>query len=113
MQWLQYEWQQPLMKKASLDVLVSAQISQSKGAALEDSPLNLFRLPKEVFAGVKLRIRKSSSSSVSERSMTWTDLEKPSRCSTETAFDLIVPRKEMGVKKAEVVESSTSITSTE
>lgn len=96
-----------------MEVLVSVQISQSKGTAPEDSPVNLFRLPKEVFAGMKLRTRRSSSSSVSERSTTWTGLEAPSCGSMETTFDLIVPRKEMGVKKEEGVKSSTSITSTE
>lgn len=97
-----------MIEKESLAVFVSVQISQTNDAELEHSPLDddfLLRFPKDVFMGVKLRIRTSSSSSVSERLMTWTGLEAeaetPSYCSTEIAFDFVVPCKEIGVVKKE------------
>lgn len=104
-----------MIEKESLAVFVSVQISQTNDAELEHSPLDddfLLRFPKDVFMGVKLRIRTSSSSSVSERLMTWTGLEAeaetPSYCSTEIAFDFVVPCKEIGVVKKEESTSTTS-----
>lgn len=115
------------MLNDSFAVLVSVQISQTKGTELEDSPgsenfLDFLRFREGVFSGLNLRTLTSSSSSPSERSMKisggsfvlprdsmiarWRSLSWV-YCSTEMALDLLVPLSEMGVKQ----KASTSTTS--